>query len=73
VRVKDGDFAQGTMKVVVLRSYYQNNPPDRDIRTSTLFVQDTGPTLRPNRNAITPLPVTARHGRDETPPPPPPQ
>lgn len=68
VRVKTGDFAQGPMQVVVLRSYYQNNPSNPGHPNYyCCFLQEYGPTFTPNRNAVTTVPVTLGMVEDPTP------
>ncbi len=68
VRVKTGDFAQGPMQVVVLRSYYQNNLQDPGHPNFfCCFLQEYGPTFTPARNAITTVPATLGMVEDPTP------
>lgn len=69
VRVKTGDFDQGPMQVVVLRSYYQNNLQDPGHPNFfCCFLQEYGPTFTPARNAITSVPSTLGMVEDPTPP-----
>jgi hypothetical protein len=68
VRVKTGDFPQGPMQVVVLRSYYQNNLQDPGHPNFfCCFLQEYGPTFTPARNAITTVPATLGMVEDPTP------
>ena len=68
VRVKTGDFPQGPMQIVVLRSYYQNNLQDPGHPNFfCCFLQEYGPTFTPARNAVTTVPATLGMVEDPTP------
>jgi hypothetical protein len=54
VRVRTGNFRQGPMQIVVLRSFYQNNLGDPGHPNFfCCFVQRYGPKFTPRRNRIT--------------------
>ena len=70
VRVKTGDFAQGPMQIVVLRSLYQNHAGDPGHPYfACCFVEQYGPTFTPNRNGVTAVPTSLPMVEDPTPPP----
>jgi uncharacterized membrane protein YgcG len=70
VRVKTGDFAQGPMQIVVMRSLYQNHAGDPGHPYfACCFVEEYGPTFTPAPNAITTVPTSLPVAEDPTPPP----
>ena len=70
VRVRTGNFVQGPMQILVMRSLYQNNLADPGHPFfACCFVEQYGPIFTPNPNAITTVPVALRMDEDPIPPP----
>jgi hypothetical protein len=70
VRVKSGNFAQGPMQVVVMRSLYQNNVADPGHPFfACCFVERYGPIFTPAPNAVTTVPTALPMVEDPIPPP----
>ena len=68
VRVRTGNSAQGPMRIVILRSYYQNNLSDPGHPNFfCCFVQRYGPKFRPGANGITTVKTTIGMVEDPTP------
>src|SRR4051794_13606925 len=70
VRVKTGNVRQGPMQIVILRSYYQNNPGDPGHPNYICcFVQRYGPVFTPRAGGITKVNTTIGMVEQPTPPP----
>jgi len=70
VRVKTGNFVQGPMQLVVMRSLYQNHFGDPGHPYfACCFVQEYGPVFTPAPNAINTVPASLPMIEDPTPPP----
>ena len=70
VRVKTGNVAQGPMQIVILRSYYQNNPGDPGHpQLICCFVQRYGPVFTPRAGRITKVKTTIGMVEQPTPSP----
>jgi len=69
VHVKTGNFAQGPMQVLVMRSLYQNHFGDPGHPYfACCFVERYGPVFTPAPNAVTTVPVSLPMVEDPTPP-----
>jgi len=70
VRIKTGNFPQGPMQIVVMRSLYQNHAGDPGHPYfACCFVERYGPRFTPRRNRITTLRTSLRLVEDPTPRP----
>src|SRR5689334_11952049 len=70
VRIKTGNFAQGPMQVLVMRSLYQNNAVDPGHPFfACCFVERYGPVFTPAPNAVTEVVTTLPMVEDPIPPP----
>jgi len=70
VRVRTGNFVQGPMQILVMRSLYQNNLADPGHPFfACCFVEQYGPIFTPNPNSVTTVPVALRMDEDPIPPP----
>jgi hypothetical protein len=70
VRVKTGNFAQGPMQILVMRSLYQNNVVDPGHPFfACCFVERYGPIFTPAPNGVTTVPAALPMVEDPIPPP----
>jgi hypothetical protein len=69
VRVKTGNFVQGPMQVVVMRSLFQNSADPGHPYFACCFVQQYGPIFTPAPNAVTTVPTQLPVVEDPVPPP----
>jgi len=70
VRVRTGNFVQGPMQILVMRSLYQNNLADPGHPFfACCFVEQYGPIFTPGPNAVTTVPVALPMAEDPIPPP----
>jgi hypothetical protein len=70
VHVKTGNFAQGPMQILIMRSLYQNRAGDPGHPYfACCFVERYGPTFTPASNAVTTVPTSLPMVEDPTPPP----
>ena len=70
MRVKTGNFTQGPMQILVMRSLYQNHAGDPGHPYfACCFVEQYGPTFTPAPNGITVVPAALPMVEDPIPPP----
>jgi hypothetical protein len=69
VRVKTGNFQQGPMQIVVMRSLFQNSATPGRPYFACCFVQQYGPVFTPAPNAVTDVPTALAMIVDPVPPP----
>jgi hypothetical protein len=69
VRVKAGNFAQGPMQILVMRSLFQNSGDPGHPYFACCFVEQYGPIFTPAPNAVTTVPTALPMIEDPIPPP----
>src|ERR1051326_782036 len=69
VRVKTGDFAQGPMQILVMRSLFQNSGDPGHPYFACCFVERYGPIFTPAPNAVTTVATALPVIEDPVPPP----
>jgi hypothetical protein len=69
VRVKTGNFQQGPMQILVMRSLYQNTGDPGHPAFACCFVEQYGPTFTPAPNSVTTIPTALAMAEDPIPPP----